>query len=483
MKNKKQNVKSKIFGIFAYLSIFLVTAVPLPALWLLQWCILKKNRTDYWRNLGYVNAKIILWLCRIRVQTNGLEDLNTQDTFIYASNHPSLLDGFILFAILGPKVTSFTAPFESFPPPFGYWFRKMNFVEVRRDDHDDHKYKQAASKKQALAKAENSLKKKTSLIIFPEGHYERLKQLHYIHTGTARLAIRTNTPIVPISIVGLDKVLLGKFAVQPGRIIVTFKQPVAPKPYHKKYPYREASRQLSKRIREELVSILPQHYLPKYKKKDADKIGVFIDIDRTVYRGYSQQDFVKFLFKKGEIGPGYLFLVFYWIILEKFKLKAHRELMKDSLLLLKSWDTKRLHFLADVFFEEHLLAKVETHILPHIKDHHKQKHKIVLVTEVIHPLARLFRDYFKADAVLGTQLETKGNTYTGKVKYLCYQENKATVVKQFAARAGIDLNKSFVYADSISDLPMFQLVKHKIAVNPDDRLSKIAEVQDWSILK
>ncbi len=478
----KTKANQTIFGIFAYLNIFLISSLPLPLFCLISLFIDKKKRVNYWRTLGYYQAKVIVWLCRLDVYAKGLEEINTNKTYIYASNHPSMLDGFILYSILGPKVTSFTAPFKSFQWPFNIWFKKLDFVEVRRDEQDDKKYPKSATKKQALKKASSALKNKTPLIIFPEGHYERLQHLQYIHTGTARLSLRNNIPVVPISIVGLDRVIMGKFSLKPGRVLVTFNQPLDPKPYNKKYPFRKAAKVMSEKIRKEMVAILPKRYLPAHEDKDPDDVAVFIDIDRTVYKGYSQVDFIKYLFKTGEISWLYAFRIFYWLALEKIKIKPHRELMSDSLLLLKSWDVKRLHFLADKFFEEHLSNKLESHILPHIKDHKKKGHKIVLVTEVIHPLARQFQRYFEADAVLDTKLEIKERCYTGKVKYLCYHKDKAAVVDEFAQRADINLKQSYVYADSISDLPMFNLVKHKITVNPDSKLRKIAKDRDWHIL-
>jgi len=47
---------------------------------------------------------------------------------------------------------------------------------------------------------------------------------------------------------------------------------------------------------------------------------------------------------------------------------------------------------------------------------------------------------------------------------------KASWIRQFAEREGINLSDSYAYSDSMSDLPMLSVVGHPAAVNPDMRL-------------
>ena len=46
---------------------------------------------------------------------------------------------------------------------------------------------------------------------------------------------------------------------------------------------------------------------------------------------------------------------------------------------------------------------------------------------------------------------------------------------------GINLSRSYAYSDSITDLPMLEIVGEPVAVNPDKDLRKIAEERDWQI--
>jgi hypothetical protein len=52
---------------------------------------------------------------------------------------------------------------------------------------------------------------------------------------------------------------------------------------------------------------------------------------------------------------------------------------------------------------------------------------------------------------------------------------------EIATQRGVDLNGSFAYSDSITDLPMLEAVGNPVAVNPDRELRRMAEQREWRI--
>ncbi|MEU5235196.1 HAD-IB family hydrolase, partial [Streptomyces anulatus] len=50
-----------------------------------------------------------------------------------------------------------------------------------------------------------------------------------------------------------------------------------------------------------------------------------------------------------------------------------------------------------------------------------------------------------------------------------------------AAEHGYDLTKSYAYSDSVTDLPMLEVVGHPTVVNPDRGLRRIAVEKDWPV--
>ncbi len=59
---------------------------------------------------------------------------------------------------------------------------------------------------------------------------------------------------------------------------------------------------------------------------------------------------------------------------------------------------------------------------------------------------------------------------------------KASWMRTYAEKEGLNLSDCFAYSDSMSDLPMLSVVGHPAAVNPDYRLRNTAMQHDWPIL-
>ena len=62
-----------------------------------------------------------------------------------------------------------------------------------------------------------------------------------------------------------------------------------------------------------------------------------------------------------------------------------------------------------------------------------------------------------------------------------YGPYKADLIRDVAVRDGVDLDASFAYSDSYTDLPMLEAVGHPVAVNPDRTLLRVARERGWDV--
>lgn len=75
------------------------------------------------------------------------------------------------------------------------------------------------------------------------------------------------------------------------------------------------------------------------------------------------------------------------------------------------------------------------------------------------------------DHVLCTRLTVRDGLFTGSYDApLCYGAGKVAHAQAWAIQHGIDLGRSTFYTDSISDLPMLEVVGSPVVVNPDPLL-------------
>ena len=79
------------------------------------------------------------------------------------------------------------------------------------------------------------------------------------------------------------------------------------------------------------------------------------------------------------------------------------------------------------------------------------------------------------------ELDVEGR-FTGQiVEPLCYGLGKIARTARLAEREGFSLEDATFYSDSITDLPLLEVVKAPIVINPDRRLRRIAQQRGWPI--
>ena len=107
-------------------------------------------------------AKSLLWASGVRVTVEGLEHIDPNGSYIFMSNHTSYIDTPVVLANISVQFR-FLAKRGLFQIPFlGTHLSRAGHIPVPREDP------RAAVKTLQLA-AETVQKKKTSLLVFPEG--------------------------------------------------------------------------------------------------------------------------------------------------------------------------------------------------------------------------------------------------------------------------------------------------------------------------
>jgi phosphoserine phosphatase len=99
-------------------------------------------------------------------------------------------------------------------------------------------------------------------------------------------------------------------------------------------------------------------------------------------------------------------------------------------------------------------------------------------------MADLLAHVLAFDGGLGSRSEIVEGRYTGKpAGPFNYREGKVLSMRELAEREAIDLDASYAYSDSESDLPMLRAVGQPVVVNPDAELLRIALREGWEVLR
>jgi HAD superfamily hydrolase (TIGR01490 family) len=212
--------------------------------------------------------------------------------------------------------------------------------------------------------------------------------------------------------------------------------------------------------------------------------AAFFDLDKTVVSKSSSLALSRPMYRAGLVSRAALLKGAYaqlvYLLLGADERKMDR--VKESLLALtKGWDKAQV----EQVVREALMDVVDPYIyleaLDLIQLHGALGRKVFIVSsspeEVVRPLAERLGDV----DVIATRAKIEDGKYTGELEFYCYGEGKAEMIRKMADEQLIDLTGSYAYSDSITDLPMLEIVGYPVAVNPDRELRREAERRGWKI--
>ncbi len=212
-------------------------------------------------------------------------------------------------------------------------------------------------------------------------------------------------------------------------------------------------------------------------------IAAFFDMDRTVVRCNTGQLYVKRMRKHGEIGLLKMLRMSSILLRYKFSLIDMNRVMSLAVEGLEGKTEAGLRDRCEALFESAILPMISNAAVEAIEGHRREGHRVVMLTAqtryVTEPLSR----HLDMDDYLCTQLAADDGVLTGQiVEPPCYGPGKCHWAQIYAEKHGIDLDASYFYTDSYSDLPMLRNVGHKRIVNPDPRLRLHATLHRWPVL-
>lgn len=159
------------------------------------------------------------------------------------------------------------------------------------------------------------------------------------------------------------------------------------------------------------------------------------------------------------------------------------EFLEFSLKPLSEMEAERLAKLHRQFMAE----KIQPIILPKARaliDKHRQAgDTLLIVTATNSFVTRPIADILGIEHLIATEPEQIDGRYTGRVKGTpSFREGKVKRLTEWLRKHGENLAGSGFYSDSHNDLPLLEMVKHPVAVDPDNTLHDHARARGWPII-
>ena len=224
---------------------FWAVLVPIAALFCFPWVLITGDIRALYR-VGMWGARNGVRIAGVRVKAIGTEQLDPKRTYVFMSNHASIIDPPVLIPLI-PGRTSVMVKRELFNYPiFGKAMRMASLVPVNRGDRDAG----IAAVRAAAAVVRQGI----HMTIFVEGGRSLDGKLLPFKKGPFYLAEECQAPVVPVTIAGTHYVMPKRsLSIRPTVVTVTFHQPIEPA----EFSSRES---LMEKVRTAINHGLPEEY-------------------------------------------------------------------------------------------------------------------------------------------------------------------------------------------------------------------------------
>jgi 1-acyl-sn-glycerol-3-phosphate acyltransferase len=194
----------------------MLLALGIPAI-ILLWLIRRQRWLYPLANFG---ARTWLASCGATVKVKGLEHLDPDIQYVFASNHRSYLDTATLFAFTG-KRTGLVAKKELLKVPvLGQGMGFVNVIAIDRSNPE--------RARRSMERAREVMNDGFSFGVFVEGTRAMPGELLPFKKGAFHLALQTQAPIVPVGIKNTDRMMPKKGGVAyAGEIEMVILPPIA----------------------------------------------------------------------------------------------------------------------------------------------------------------------------------------------------------------------------------------------------------------
>jgi HAD superfamily hydrolase (TIGR01490 family) len=212
------------------------------------------------------------------------------------------------------------------------------------------------------------------------------------------------------------------------------------------------------------------------------RVGAFFDMDKTLIAENSGTLYMKYRYERGEVNAWDLARGLGAYLRYKAGVLDIERWTKGMLAEFKGQSEAALVREANRWFKDMVVQTVYPEAVEIIESHKQKGHVVAIVSGATRFVVKPLAEHLGIRHFLYTRLEVENGRFTGRViEPICFEEGKIYWLQQFIEEQEIDLAKSWFYTDSITDMPLLDLVGHPVVTNPDPFLYRTAVKRRWPV--
>ncbi|WP_304117533.1 HAD-IB family hydrolase [Mycolicibacterium bacteremicum] len=215
------------------------------------------------------------------------------------------------------------------------------------------------------------------------------------------------------------------------------------------------------------------------------EVGAFFDLDGTLVAGFTGVLMTQDRLRRRQMSAGEFIGMVQAGINHQLGRSEFEDLIGKGARMLHGNSLSDLDELGERLFVQHVRNRIYPEMRALVRAHQARGHTVVLsssaLTVQVEPVAR----FLGIDNILSNKfIADEDGLITGEVaEPIIWGPGKANAVQKFSAENGVDLSKSYFYADGDEDVALMYLVGNPRPTNPAGKLAAVAAKRGWPILK
>lgn len=214
------------------------------------------------------------------------------------------------------------------------------------------------------------------------------------------------------------------------------------------------------------------------------KPAAFFDLDRTLIDVNSALLWAQHERAQGNVTSWQLAQATFWTAMYHLSLIDMERAFNEAVAYYKGEPFETLEQRTREWFHDEIRPRLRTGAVEAMDAHREEGHPLVILTNSSCFEAEVAAETWGFDHWLANQfpVDETGCLLGTFATPMCYGPGKVHHARNWTEEHGIDLERSYFYTDSYSDLPMLEEVGEPRIVSPDPRLRRAARQRGWPIL-
>jgi putative phosphoserine phosphatase/1-acylglycerol-3-phosphate O-acyltransferase len=213
-------------------------------------------------------------------------------------------------------------------------------------------------------------------------------------------------------------------------------------------------------------------------------IGAFFDFDGTLIDGYSATAYFTDRFRRREMRLDEAVDIVRVLWRGDMDEREFADVISKAVVELAAHPEQEVIELWSRLFKEKIARLLFPEAWSLVKAHQKMGHTVAIATSATRYQAAPIAEELGIEHLLCTRATVRDGRLTGGVEGApLWGAGKAAAVCDFATAHGIELSRSYGYANGNEDIAFLKTVGHATAVNPKPALIEAAQRAGWTMLR